>query len=66
MTRISDSSCNSDRRNFLSLAGKGLGLAVLSSATIASLLKEVEAATKGVAHLTPELAAMDDPKGASG
>jgi selenocysteine lyase/cysteine desulfurase len=60
VTRISDSSCNSDRRNFLSLAGKGLGLAVLSSATIASLLKEVEAATKGVAHLTPEQAAMDE------
>src|SRR5712691_685061 len=51
---------NFDRRNFLSLAGKGLGLAALASTTIASLLKEVEAATKGVAHLTPEQAAMDE------
>jgi len=48
------------RRDFLSLAGKGLGLAALSSATIASLLKEVEAATKSVAHLTAEQAAMDE------
>jgi len=49
-----------DRRNFLSLAGKGLGLAALSSATVASLLKEIQAATKSVAHLTPEQAAMDE------
>src|SRR5436190_7696740 len=48
------------RRNFLSLAGKGLGLAALSSSTIASLLKEVEAATRSVAHLSPEQAAMDE------
>ncbi|HVQ38079.1 MAG TPA: aminotransferase class V-fold PLP-dependent enzyme [Pyrinomonadaceae bacterium] len=49
-----------DRRNFLSLAGKGLGLATLSSATVASLLKEMQAATKSVAHLTPQQAAMDE------
>jgi isopenicillin-N epimerase len=48
------------RRDFLSLAGKGLGLAALSSATVASLLKNVEAATKTVANLTPEEAAMDE------
>jgi isopenicillin-N epimerase len=48
------------RRDFLSLAGKGLGLAALSSATVASLLKTVEAATQSVAHLTPEQAAMDE------
>jgi selenocysteine lyase/cysteine desulfurase len=48
------------RRNFLSLAGKGLGLAALSSSTVASLLKEVQAATKSIAHLTPEQAAMDE------
>src|SRR5881409_30956 len=48
------------RRDFLSLAGKSLGLAALSSATVASLLKNVEAATKTVAHLTPEEAAMDE------
>jgi len=48
------------RRNFLSMTGKGLGLAVLSSATVASLLKEIQAASKSVAHLTPEQAAMDE------
>src|SRR4051812_12683131 len=48
------------RRDFLSFAGKGLGFAALSSATVASLLKNVEAATKTVANLTPEEAAMDE------
>src|SRR2546430_8185793 len=48
------------RRNFLSLAGKSLGLAAVSSSTIASLLKEIQAAAKTVAHLTPEQAAMDE------
>src|SRR5207244_2464626 len=48
------------RRDFLSLAGKGLGLAALSSTTVASLLRTVEAATKTVAHLSSEEAAMDE------
>src|SRR5207237_405349 len=48
------------RRDFLALAGKSLGLAALSSATVASLLTNVEASTKTVAHLTPEEAAMDE------
>src|SRR6478609_5333504 len=48
------------RRSFLSLAGKGLGLAALSSATVASLLNDVHAATNAVARLTPEEAAMDE------
>ena len=48
------------RRDFLSLAGRGLGLAALTSSTIASLLREIEAAAKTVAHLTPEQAAMDE------
>jgi isopenicillin-N epimerase len=48
------------RRNFISLAGKGLGLAALSSSTVAALLKTVEAATKTVAHLSPEDAAIDE------
>jgi isopenicillin-N epimerase len=48
------------RRDFLSLAGKGLGLAALSSPTIAALLAEVQAATMTVAHLTPQQAAMDE------
>jgi isopenicillin-N epimerase len=49
-----------DRRNFLTLAGKGLGLATLSSATVASLLKEIDRATKGVTHLMPQMVAMDE------
>lgn len=48
------------RRNFLTLAGKGLGLATLSSATVASLLKEIDGATKGVTHLMPQQVAMDE------
>src|SRR4026209_2175318 len=51
---------NKARRDFLSLAGKGLGLAALSTPTIAALLKEVEAASRSVAHLTPEQVAMDE------
>lgn len=54
------SSTNLRRRNFLSSAGKGLGLAALSSSTIASLLKEVVAASKSVAHLSAEQVAMDE------
>src|SRR5262252_9392948 len=48
------------RRNFLSLAGKSLGLAALSSSTIAGLLNEIQAATRSVSHLTPEQAAIDE------
>src|SRR5262244_1426615 len=51
---------NRSRRSFLSFAGKGLGLAALSSSTVASLLKQIEAATKSIAHLTVEQAAMDE------
>ncbi|HEY6804057.1 MAG TPA: aminotransferase class V-fold PLP-dependent enzyme [Pyrinomonadaceae bacterium] len=48
------------RRNFLALAGKSVGLAALTVPSIASMLKQVEAAAKSVAHLTPEQAAMDE------
>ena len=48
------------RRSFLALAGKSLGLAALSSGTIAGLLRNVEGATKSVAHLSPEEAATDE------
>src|SRR6188508_1393195 len=48
------------RRDFISIAGKSLGLATLSSATIGSLLRNVEAASKNVAHLTPEEVATDE------
>jgi selenocysteine lyase/cysteine desulfurase len=48
------------RRNFLSLAGKGLGLAALSSTTVSGLLKEIQAATRSIAHLTPEQAVTEE------
>ncbi|HEX5703471.1 MAG TPA: aminotransferase class V-fold PLP-dependent enzyme [Pyrinomonadaceae bacterium] len=54
---VSDST---SRRRFLSLAGKGVGLAALSSTTVGSLLKSVTAATTRVAHLTPQQAAMNE------
>jgi len=60
MTNFSGTSLEYPRRNFLSLAGKSLGLAALSSATVASLLKEIRAANSSVAHLAPEQAAMDE------
>src|ERR1044071_9769518 len=49
-----------DRRRFLSSVGKGLGLAALSSSAVASLLKDVRAASKRVAHLSAEEAARDE------
>src|SRR5258708_5907478 len=49
-----------DRRNFLSLTGKGLGLAAISSSTVGALLQKIHAATKTVAHLTPEQAPIDE------
>jgi isopenicillin-N epimerase len=49
-----------NRRDFLALAGRGLGLAALCSSTIASLVNEIEAATSRIAHLTPAQAAMDE------
>src|SRR5436189_3902466 len=49
-----------DRRRFLSSIGKGVGLAALSSATIASLFKDVVAAGKAIDHLSPHDAALDE------
>jgi selenocysteine lyase/cysteine desulfurase len=49
-----------DRRRFLTSAGKGLGLAALSSATVGVLLRDVVAAGKAVDHLSPLEAAMDE------
>jgi selenocysteine lyase/cysteine desulfurase len=48
------------RRSFLSVAGKSLGLAAISSSTVASLLRDVQAAAKNVGHLTAEQAAMNE------
>ncbi len=49
-----------NRRGFVSLAGRSLGLAALSSATVASLLREVVGATRAVVDLAPEQAAMNE------
>jgi len=49
-----------NRRAFLSLAGKSIGLAALAVPSIGKLVKEIEAATMNIAHLTPEQAAMDE------
>ncbi|MBX3300139.1 MAG: aminotransferase class V-fold PLP-dependent enzyme [Acidobacteria bacterium] len=49
-----------DRRKFVSLAGKGLGLAALTSATVGSLFNQVVAAGKHIEHLSPVEAALDE------
>ena len=49
-----------NRRTFLSMVGRGVGLAALTSATVASLLEDLHAATSRVAHLTSDQAAMDE------
>lgn len=48
------------RRNFLSLTGKGLGLAALSIPTIGALLKEMEAASLQVSPMDAEQVATDE------
>jgi selenocysteine lyase/cysteine desulfurase len=60
MTKPDPAQFEHTRRKFLSLVGKGIGLAALSSVTVASLLKEVQAATESIEHLTPQQAAMDE------
>src|SRR6188768_784338 len=49
-----------DRRSFLTSAGKGLGLMALSSAAVGSLFKDVQAAGRAIAHLSPLQAAADE------
>lgn len=49
-----------NRRRFLSMVGKGVGLAALSSTAVAGLLEDLHAATKRIEHLSPEEAAMDE------
>ncbi len=49
-----------DRRRFLSSAGKSLGLASLTSATVGAMLDDLHAATARVAHLSPQAAAADE------
>jgi len=49
-----------NRRRFLSMVGKGVGLATLTSATVAGLLDDLHAATKRVENLSPQDAAMNE------
>jgi isopenicillin-N epimerase len=49
-----------NRRDFLSMVGKGVGLAALSSATVGAWLEKLHAATKRVEHLSPEEVAMNE------
>jgi isopenicillin-N epimerase len=49
-----------DRRRFLSMVGKGVGLATISTAAIASLFNDLNAAVKRVEPLSPEGAATDE------
>ena len=51
---------DTSRRDFLSLAGKGVGLATLAFPSLASLLKEVEAASRSIEHLNADQVAMDE------
>jgi isopenicillin-N epimerase len=49
-----------DRRQFLTMAGKGIGLATLCSASLASLLQDLHAATKRIDPLPPASVAADE------
>ncbi len=49
-----------DRREFLSMVGKGVGLATLTTGAIAALWSDVQAAARRVDHLSPEQAATDE------
>lgn len=49
-----------NRRDFLSAAGKGLGLMALSSASVGALFNNVHAAGKSIDHLSPLAAAADE------
>jgi isopenicillin-N epimerase len=49
-----------NRRRFLSMVGKGMGLATLTSATVAGLLDDLHAATKRIEDLSPQDAAMNE------
>ena len=57
---MQNNSMELNRRKFLSSVGKSVGLAALSSSVVGSLLKDVQAATKSVAHLSPEQAATEE------
>ncbi|HYK92020.1 MAG TPA: aminotransferase class V-fold PLP-dependent enzyme [Acidobacteriota bacterium] len=60
MTSSTASASDFNRRDFFNFAGKGLGLAALSSAAVGALLQELRAAVRRVEHLSPGQAAMDE------
>jgi isopenicillin-N epimerase len=49
-----------NRRKFLSSVGKGFGIMALSSATVASLFSNLQAAVQKVEHLSPDKVAADE------
>lgn len=49
-----------DRRSFLTMVGKGIGLAALCTSTVSALFEDLHAATSRVAHLSPAQAAADE------
>lgn len=49
-----------NRRQFLSMVGKGVGLAALASTTVAALLEELQASTKPFEHFSPQQLAMNE------
>ncbi len=49
-----------NRRKFLSSVGKGFGMMALSSSVVASLVENLQAETREIDHLAPELVAMDE------
>jgi isopenicillin-N epimerase len=55
-----DGSENSGRRQFLSVVGKGMGLAALAVPTVAALLGELHAAVRAIEGLSPEQVAQDE------
>ena len=60
MNNFSIISNDFDRRKFLSAVGKGFGLMALSSSAVAALFENVQAASKKIAHLSPEQVAADE------
>jgi selenocysteine lyase/cysteine desulfurase len=49
-----------DRRQFLAMAGRGVGLAALTSLSVGALLDDVHAATRRIEHFSPDQAAQDE------
>ena len=60
MNNIKKSIQDFSRRRFLSSVGKGFGLMALSSTAVAALFENLQAASRKVAHLSPEQVATDE------